>query len=157
MRLFPPRRQAVLCWVLQTLLLLSVATAQLESPQTCESDSDCQAGFSCSNTLCIPKDCVKRELEALGIAFDPREYRDMIFQEAGVTIDDLQLARKNAASDAAFAQDPQVSALMDTVLSHGYELGMIGEIVRECEADPALDAPGKLKCLTKPVRRLLQY
>lgn len=130
MRLPSTRRQLVLCWLFQTLLLVSV---QAQRNQVCSTDEECEDGWTCQADYCIPKTCIDRELGALTLQFDPRSYKDMIFKEAGVTVDMLQDTRKEIKDDDQFSMSPPVQRLMNTIHSHSYELTMIGEVMRACQ------------------------
>lgn len=134
MRLLSTRRQLALCWLFQALLISAqYDSVQAQSNQLCSTDKDCDVGWNCQAEHCIPKSCIDRELDALTLQFDPRSYRDMIFKEAGVTIDVLHETRKEIKDDDQFSMSPPVQNLMNAIHSHSYELSMIGEVMRACQ------------------------
>jgi hypothetical protein len=79
------------------------------------------------------RDCIGREIVDFNDQFDPVAYRDLIFSEAGVTVEQLkELHKKNKDT---FQETPEYRALIGAVENRKTELQELSQIVEACQEE----------------------
>lgn len=126
------------------LVISAVATKVLaqdtDAPATigdfCQSSRDCGDGLDCELRRCVNKGCMTRELHDLSLEFDGSAFRDQLLAEAGVTQQDLFVARQEHRFDNnAFVSSPAVKAFLSTIRAHEGELLEVAEVLHSCATE----------------------
>lgn len=78
------------------------------------------------------RNCISREILEFSDQFDALEFRDLIFEDAGVGVEELKQAQKESEK---FSESPAFLAVMDAIEKHGEVLKQVDQIYYACQEE----------------------